>query len=66
MNEKIKELAKEAGFNQMGIWNIIGIDEYNERFAELIVRESAGVVNYYHSRNEPVTSQQILRHFGIE
>ena len=39
MNEKIKELAKEAGFNQMGIWNIIGIDEYNERFAELIVRK---------------------------
>lgn len=39
MNEKIKELAKEAGFNQMGIWNIIGIDEYNERFAELIVRQ---------------------------
>lgn len=36
MNERIKELAKQAGFNQMGIWKIIGIDEYHERFAELI------------------------------
>lgn len=36
MNERIKELAEQAGFNQMGIWQIIGIHEYHERFAELV------------------------------
>ena len=75
MNEKIKKLAEQSG-----LWDIL--DQWSsewedyvtekecgdqlEKFAELIVRESAEVVNYYHSRNEPVTSQQILRHFGIE
>ena len=37
-----------------------------EKLIELTVRECAEVVNYYHSRNEPVTPQQILRHFGVE
>lgn len=36
MNERLKKLAEQAGFNQMGIWKIIGIDEYHERFAELV------------------------------
>ena len=36
MNERIKELAEQAGFNQMGIWKTIGIHEYLERFAELV------------------------------
>lgn len=39
MNERIQELAEQAGFNSMGIWNIIGIREYHERFAALIVKE---------------------------
>jgi hypothetical protein len=42
MNERIKELAEQAGFNSMGIWNIIGIQEYHEKFAELIVKDVLG------------------------
>jgi hypothetical protein len=41
MDERIKELAEQAGFNQMGIWKTIGIHEYLERFAELV--EAAAV-----------------------
>jgi hypothetical protein len=36
MDERIKELAEQAGFNQMGIWKTIGIHEYLEHFAELV------------------------------
>lgn len=62
MNDKIREFEIECWVQRehCTAW----FD--SAKFAELIVRESAEVVNYYHSRNEPVTSQQILRHFGIE
>ena len=43
MNERIRELMEQAGFNVMGIWNVIGIEEYHEKFAELIVQECAGI-----------------------
>jgi hypothetical protein len=43
MNERIKELAEQAGFYNMGIGLIIGIEEYHQKFAELIVRECAGI-----------------------
>lgn len=39
MNERIQKLAEQAGFNDMGIWNIIGIQEYHEKFAELILQD---------------------------
>jgi hypothetical protein len=39
MNERIKELAEQAGFYNMSIGLIIGIEEYHQKFAELIVRE---------------------------
>ena len=44
MNNKIKELAEQAGFNQMGIWKIIGIHEYLERFAELVRQDEREVI----------------------
>jgi beta-glucosidase/6-phospho-beta-glucosidase/beta-galactosidase len=70
MNERIKELAFEAmSINQKVsddsfFVEVSKLEEF-EKFAELIVRECSQVVNYYHSRNEPVTPQQILRHFGV-
>ena len=39
MNERIRKLAEQAGFYNMGIGLIIGIEEYHQKFAELIVRE---------------------------
>lgn len=66
MNKRIRELALEAGYRQdmfgIGHWDC---QEFNN-FVELMVKECADVVNYYHSRNEPVTPRQILQHFGVE
>ena len=66
MNERIRELARQAKFtwveNDKDITG--GVDL--EKFAELIVRECADIVKYYHTRNEAVTPQQILQHFGVE
>jgi hypothetical protein len=39
MNERIRKLAEQAGFNHMGIGLVIGIEEYHQKFAELIVQE---------------------------
>jgi hypothetical protein len=62
MNELIEKIYAEACINA-GYLDERG---FCEEFALMIVKESAEVVNYYHSRNEPVTPQQILRHFGVE
>ena len=39
MNERIRELAKQAGWN-----GFEALDERNEKFAELIVRECAKTI----------------------
>jgi hypothetical protein len=44
-----------------------GFREFDaNRFAELIVKECAGLAQYYYTRNECVSPQQIKQHFGIE
>ena len=62
MNERIKQLAEQAELNATLLFNKNKL----EKFAELIVRECAEVVNYYHTRNESVTPSQILQHFGVD
>ena len=61
-----RELAEQAGY----LPDSFGIGHWDmpecKRFAELIVKECAEVVNYYHTRNESVTPNQILQHFGIK
>jgi hypothetical protein len=44
MNERIKLLAEQAGFYNMGIGLIIGIEEYHQKFAQLIVQECADIL----------------------
>ena len=77
MNEKIKLLAKEAGFNHMGIGLIIGIEEYHQKFAELIVRECADICEkdgrwwadqgYLMEAGEAGSlATQIKEHFGVK
>jgi hypothetical protein len=76
MNERIRELYRQANeqAHQQAceknktnrpqnntVWN-----EFVPLFSELIVRECASVVDYYHTRNETVTPRQILQHFGVE
>ena len=76
MNERIKELMLQAGFNQMGIWKIIGIEQYHEKFAELIVRECVGIVSKRKNQaiddgwnvDEAMSMAEIdlEEHFGVE
>ena len=56
MNERIHELAREAG---LPTYNPEGIPTKLEKFAELIVRECARKVTLNEARN-------IFEHFGVE
>jgi hypothetical protein len=60
MNERIKELSKQAGCYYDGM----GYGEGNiEKFAELIVRECAKVV---FEKTGPKSALNVLEHFGVE
>ena len=64
MNQQIKELIEQAGFEEKdGHISIQGVYMFNttrmEKFAELIVRECASKV----TRNEALN---IFEHFGVE
>ena len=67
MNERIKELAKQAGWN-----GFEALDERNEKFAELIVRECAKIVegsSLPDAYSEPcleLIADDIRGHFGVE
>ena len=74
MNEKIKQLALDAGIG-FTLWDDSGremIDnytpeEYLEKFAELIVKECADVVsNQYSADWGKWSNKMILEYFGVE
>ena len=63
MNERIKELAREAG---LLVHNPDGIPTKLEKFAELIVKECSGV-NYHSSfQDGEFHARELLEHFGVE
>ena len=64
MNERIKELAEQAGPNIVKEFDQEDID-FCEKFAELIVRQCAKVGERYADGNYEVFNQ-ILEHFGLE
>ena len=91
MNERIKELAREAGeyVNEVytppvrsktpgKIWEDGHVDwhtQFNEKFAELIVRECADIAREIGNNTEPddfaldrcyEIEDQIMKHFGVE
>ena len=72
MNDRIQELAKQAGWN-----GFEALDERNEKFAELIVRECAMLVetlspgyNDYRDQIENAFRRDcvdnIKQHFGVK
>ena len=64
MNERIKELAHEAG---LPTYNPDGIPTKLEKFAELIVQECAKQVdNYWDAFENGYADKKILEHFGVE
>ena len=71
MNERIRKLAEQAGFNHMGIGLVIGIEEYHQKFAELIVKKCMDVAKYYTPDTEEceytwLIHDKIKKHFGVE
>ena len=60
MNERIKELYKEATGKD---WAYDFDPQVAEKFAELIVRECAGVV---FKKVGPKSALDVLEHFGVE
>ena len=68
MNERIRELVRESNLDMYGLGKERHRWEYTvEKFAELIVRECAGVVekNLFESIGWN-TSKKVKQHFGVE
>jgi hypothetical protein len=68
MNERIKLLAEQAEFSERDL-HIQG-DNF-QRFAELIVKECAHVINQQNAKcyqvSQPFSIEQVLtKHFGVE
>jgi hypothetical protein len=72
MNKQIRELAEQAreyATTRHPVSNIIlsvNSDLFEQKFAELLIRECADVVRYYYIRGEPIMSCNIRKHFGVE
>ena len=69
MNERIQELARQSGAlptQDCGVpqW-YIDEDEF-EKFAELIVRECAGVADHSNVTGKSIIGQRIKEHFGVK
>ena len=73
MNERIKELAKKA-WESITVQDALAdeaFDQFDQKFAELIVRECAHLVGGYTKENEFGTDvkeayEEITKHFGVE
>jgi len=63
MNERLKELAREA---ELLVYNPNGVPTKLEKFAELIVRECAEVGNSGDPLQDGEIARMIKQHFGIE
>ena len=65
MNERIKELAAKSNFGHMENDNVV-YDHRLEKFAELIVRECAGKVDWILAEGGKTQGDLIKQHFGLE
>ena len=61
MNERIKELMKQAGTDTSGKWMNA---EHAEKFAELLIKECAEVAEDYDGAHYVGT--RIKQHFGVK
>ena len=65
MNERIKELAEQAGIGPWGI-TIDKSTEIFQKFAELIVKECANRATWAQDTGEKDIGGEVLKHFGVE
>jgi len=70
MNERIKELADQAGIYKLRMTDelVLSETEYQvmEKFAELIIKECVGWVNDNVGLIDEETKADLLKHFGVE
>jgi hypothetical protein len=69
MNERIKELAEQAGYKPLPGFDFANSLEevFIKKFAELIVRECADIIAEHYDASEPwITPKTLLYHFGVE
>jgi len=74
MNERIRELAKQADSYAISMEKETGafyFDSYNQKFAELIVKECAKIVedstlNLPHGYKAVDQANLVKQHFGVE
>ena len=60
MNERIKELLLKAGWDRYE-----ALDERNQKFAELIVRECAELATKEYNNRGAIHGNDLLQHFGV-
>ena len=67
MNERIKELAEQAGFIDRGTNHTAYMNFDHEKFAELVVKETMQVVaNQLPSNQYLDVADAVIKHFGVE
>ena len=65
MNERIKELVKQATTIEEHKWGVSYDNFDKEKFAELIIRECADVATINQFQYDAV-GNYVLKHFGVE
>jgi hypothetical protein len=72
MNERIQELAEQAGASRRaGVGGLVFRDAELKKFAELIVRECADIAKHHVMNistyaDAEFVEEQIGKHFGVE
>lgn len=69
MNERIRELSEQARQYAESKMHLTGVKDsaaYDEKFAQLIVRECAELANEETSLPYDSYSEKIKKHFGVE
>ena len=69
MNERIKELALQAMTyvtHNPKANKLNSGDMFDEKFAELIVKECAGVADHSNVTGKSIIGERIKQHFGVE
>ncbi len=68
MNERIKELAEQAGYKPLPGFDFANSLEetYLKKFAKLLIEECAHIANENVKLGSPYCGQFVRRHFGVE
>jgi predicted fused transcriptional regulator/phosphomethylpyrimidine kinase len=67
MNERIKQLAEQAGWDYSKVERRNQTEHFDEaKFAKLIVRECAGRVDWILAEGGKTQGDLIKQHFGVE